>query len=136
MRNQNTPIKNRLHIGSSYYREHWTESHWANAIRLMKEAGLTVARMAEFAWSALEPSAGNFEFNWLELAIAQLAAAGIVSVLGTPTAAPPAWLVQQYPDMLAVDESGLRVQFCNRCHYCVTSPECHASAACVGSPSA
>jgi len=127
MPNQNTPIKNRLHIGSSYYPEHWTESHWANDIRLMKEAGLTVARMAEFAWSALEPSAGNFEFDWLELAIAQLAAAGIVSVLGTPTAAPPAWLVQQYPDMLAVDESGRRVQFGNRCHYCVNSPDFHAA---------
>src|SRR5258706_15622059 len=103
MPNQNTPIKNRLHIGSSYFPEHWRESLWENDIRLMKEAGFTVARMAEFAWSALEPSAGNFEFDWLDLAIAQLAAAGIVSVLGPPTAAPPAWLVQQYPDMLAVD---------------------------------
>src|SRR5258708_13534166 len=125
MPNENTHKKNRLNIGSSYSPEHWTESHWANDIRLMKEAGLTVARMAEFAWSALEPSAGNFEFDWLELAIAQLAAAGIVSVLGTPTAAPPAWLVQQYPDMLAVYESGRRVQFGNRSPYCVNPPNFH-----------
>ena len=47
--------------------------------------------------------------------------------LGTPTAAPPAWLVQQHPEMLAVDENGRRVQFGNRCHYCVTSPEFHAA---------
>ena len=116
---------NRIHIGSSYYPEHWRESQWANDIRLMKEAGFTVARMAEFAWSTMEPSAGEFNFEWLEKAIAQLAEAGIVSVLGTPTAAPPAWLVQQYPDLLAVDESGRRVQFGNRCHYCVNSPEFH-----------
>lgn len=114
---------NRIHIGSSYYPEHWDGSHWADDIRLMKEAGFTVARMAEFAWSTMEPAAGEFSFDWLEYAIAQLAAAGIVSVLGTPTAAPPAWLVQQHPDMLAVDESGRRVQFGNRCHYCVNSPE-------------
>ena len=118
---------NRIHIGSSYYPEHWGESYWSNDIRLMKEAGFTVARMAEFAWSTMEPSVGEFDFDWLEKTIAQLAAAGLVSVLGTPTAAPPAWLVQQYPDMLAMDESGRRVQFGNRCHYCVNSPEFHTA---------
>lgn len=115
----------RIHIGSSYYPEHWDESHWANDIRLMKEAGFTVARMAEFAWSTMEPVSGEFRFDWLEKAIAQLADAGLVTVLGTPTAAPPAWLIQQHPDMLAVDENGRRVQFGNRCHYCVNSPEFH-----------
>ena len=29
----------RIHIGSSYYPEHWEERYWANDIRLMKEAG-------------------------------------------------------------------------------------------------
>jgi beta-galactosidase len=121
----NTVTSNRLHIGSSYYPEHWDESHWANDIHMMKEAGFNVARMGEFAWSTMEPSAGKFNFEWLDRAITQLAKADIVSVLGTPTAAPPAWLVQQHPDMLAVDESGRRVQFGNRCHYCVNSPEFH-----------
>lgn len=117
----------RIHIGSSYYPEHWPEHRWTDDIRLMKEAGFTVARMAEFGWSTLEPSAGNFNFDWLERAITQLAEAGMVSVLGTPTAAPPAWLVQQHSDLLAVDESGRRVQFGNRCHYCVNSPEFHSA---------
>src|SRR5687767_217752 len=117
----------RLHLGAAYYPEHWTEDSWSTDIRLMSEAGLTVARMAEFAWSTLEPRAGEFHFDWLDRAITQLAAVGIVSVLGTPTAAPPAWLVQQYPDLLAVDESGRRVVFGNRCHYCVNSQEFHAA---------
>jgi beta-galactosidase len=121
------PSTARIHIGSSYYPEHWPEDRWADDIQLMKEADFTVARMAEFAWSTLEPSAGNLDFDWLERVIAQLAAVGIVSVLGTPTAAPPAWLVQEYPDLLAVAESGRRVQFGNRCHYCVTSPEFHTA---------
>jgi beta-galactosidase len=117
----------RLHLGAAYYPEHWPEDHWPEDIRLMREAGLTVARMAEFSWSTLEPTAGKFDFGWLERAISMLADAGIVSVLGTPTAAPPAWLVQQHPDMMAVDENGRRVQFGNRCHYCVNSPEFHAA---------
>jgi beta-galactosidase len=117
----------RIHIGSSFYPEHWDQARWAYDIKLMKESGFTVARMVEFAWSTLEPSGGNFNFDWLERAITQLAEAGLVSVLGTPTAAPPAWLVQQYPDLLAVDESGRRVQFGNRCHYCVNSLEFHVA---------
>ena len=121
------PSANRLHIGSAYYPEHWPETRWPEDIRLMKEAGLTVARMAEFAWSSLEPSQGQFDFGWLDRAITLLAENGIVSVLGTPTAAPPAWLCQQYPDLMAVEESGLRVQFGNRVHYCVNSPEMHTA---------
>jgi beta-galactosidase len=118
----------RLHLGASYYPEHWPEERWPEDIRLMKEAGMTVARLGEFAWSSLEPSAGAFRLDWLERVIDQLAAAGIASVIGTPTAGPPAWLTQQYPDMLAVDEYGRRAQHGNRCHYCVNSPEFHAAA--------
>src|SRR5919199_1276650 len=114
-----------MFLGSAYYPEHWPEERWPEDIRLMREAGLNVARMAEFAWSTLEAAEGEFDLNWLDRAIDLLASAGLVSVLGTPTAAPPAWLVQQYPDLLAVDETGRRVSFGKRCHYCVTSPDMH-----------
>jgi beta-galactosidase len=117
----------RLHLGAAYYPEHWSEEHWTEDIRLMREAGLTVARLAEFAWSTLEPTEGKFHFEWLDRAISMLAEAGIASVIGTPTAAPPAWLVQQHPDLVAMDENGRRVQFGNRCHYCVNSPELHTA---------
>ncbi len=117
----------KLHVGASYYPEHWSEDHWTEDIRLMKEARMTVARMGEFAWSSLEPSAGDFRLDWLERVIRQLADSGIASVLGTPTAGPPAWLVSQHPDMLAVDEYGRRAQIGNRCHYCVNSPEFHVA---------
>ncbi|OGO66823.1 MAG: hypothetical protein A2Z49_00035 [Chloroflexi bacterium RBG_19FT_COMBO_56_12] len=115
----------KLYFGVAYYPEHWKEEQWTHDVRLMQEAGINVVRMAEFAWSTMEPSAGKFNFSWLDQAIEKLAAAEIVSVLGTPTAAPPAWLVEKHPGILAVDESGRRVQFGNRCHYCVNSPEFH-----------
>jgi len=122
-----SPPSSRLHLGAAYYPEHWPEDRWPEDIRLMREAGLTVARLAEFAWSTLEPAEGDFHFDWLERAVSALASADIATVLGTPTAAPPAWLVQQHLDLMAVDESGRRVQFGNRCHYCVNSPEFHAA---------
>lgn len=121
-----------LFFGTAYYPEHWLNLPQSNAwraedIRLMRAASFNVARLGEFAWSTLEPAPGQFNFAWLHEAINELAAAGIQTVLGTPTAAPPAWLVHQYPTVLAVDEVGRRVQFGNRCHYCVNSDEFHAA---------
>ncbi len=117
----------KLHIGAAYYPEHWPETVWPEDVRLMQAAGLNVVRMGEFAWSTMEPTSGEFHFEWLERAINMFAEANIQVVLGTPSAAPPAWLMQQSPDSMAQEESGLRAQFGNRCHYCVSSPEFHAA---------
>lgn len=125
----NTPLlataNSKLRIGSAYYPEHWPEPNWKEDIRLMHEAGFNTARMGDFAWSTFEPEEGRYEFGWMERAIATLAEAGIDTVLCTPTAGPPAWLVKKYPDILPIDESGRRIQFGNRCHYCVNSPDFH-----------
>ncbi len=127
MPNSAHSTSSQLHLGAAYYPEHWPEERWPEDIRLMQEAGLSVVRMAEFAWSAMEPAEAKFDLAWLERAINLLSNGGIVSVLGTPTATPPAWMVQKYPDLLAVDENNRRVQFGNRCHYCVNSPDFHAA---------
>jgi beta-galactosidase len=39
-------------------------------------------------------------------------------VLCTPTTTPPKWLVDQMPDMVAVDANGLPRKFGSRRHYC------------------
>jgi beta-galactosidase len=117
-----------IHFGANYYPEHWPEERWSIDADLMQAAGFNTVRMAEFAWSTLEPRAGCYDFAWLDRAIEILAARGIRSVLGTPTAAPPAWLIAQFPDILPIDQTGRRVQFGNRCHYCVTSPDLAAVA--------
>jgi beta-galactosidase len=115
----------KLHFGASYYPEHWDEARWPEDIRMMKEAGFTAVRMGEFAWSTFEPVEGEFHFDWLDHAIALLAENGIATVVGTPTAGPPAWLTQKYPKTLAVDENGRTYEHGQRCHYCVNSPEYH-----------
>jgi len=120
------PQTSRLHLGAAYYPEHWPEDRWPVDIRLMREAGLTVVRLAKFAWSTLEPSPGQFNLDWLERVMALLAEANIAVVLGAPTAAPPAWLAT--PAVLAVDEHGQPAQFGNRGHYCVNSPDFQAAA--------
>ena len=57
---------------------------------MISEAGLTNVRVAEFAWSLMEPSEGNFEFAWLKRAVDILHKQGIAVILGTPSAAAPA----------------------------------------------
>lgn len=84
----------------------------------MREIGLELVRIGEFAWSRLEPRPGAYELDWLARAIDTLSAAGLEVVLGTPTAAPPKWLVDLMPDMVALDSHGHSRRFGSRRHYC------------------
>ncbi|WP_417524702.1 beta-galactosidase [Marinovum sp.] len=105
-------------LGTCYYPEHWPRAIWEEDARRMAEAGLTWVRIGEFAWSRLEPQPGQYDFAWLDDAIAVLGAAGLKVVLGTPTATPPRWMVDRHPDMLAVDAEGRPRKFGSRRHYC------------------
>ena len=112
---------NALMMGTDWYPEQWPEERWETDLRMMEEAHLDVARLAEFAWSRMEPAEGHFQFDWLERAIRQAEKHHITVVLGTPTAAPPAWLTQEYPETLRVDSDGRRATHGNRAHGSVTS---------------
>ena len=104
----------KMRVGVDYYPEHWPEERWAIDAKLMHEAGLSVVRLAEFAWCKMEPHEGEYDFDWLDRAIATLHAEGIEVVLGTPTATPPAWLHERYPDLYPVDARGYRLGFGTR----------------------
>lgn len=88
----------------------------------MARAGIRVVRIAEFAWSRIEPGPGELDFAWLDRAVEILAEAGLQIVLCTPTATPPKWLVDQMPDMLAIDAQGRPRGFGSRRHYCFSHP--------------
>ncbi len=106
-----------MHIGSSWDPEHWPEARWAEDCRLMREHGLTVVRVAEFAWSALEPEPGRYDLDWLDRAIGIAADHGLATVIGTPTATPPAWLTRAEPDILPVRADGKVQPHGQRGHY-------------------
>jgi beta-galactosidase len=112
-------------LGVDYYPEHCPEERWSIDARLMREAGLSVVRLAEFAWVKMEPSEGQYDWLWLDKAIETLAGEGLQVVLGTPTANPPAWMVQANPDILPVDAQGHRRNFGSRRHYCFNNQTYH-----------
>ncbi|GAC1643692.1 MAG: beta-galactosidase [Acidobacteriaceae bacterium] len=101
-------------LGVAWYPEQWPESRWEADLTLMEQAHVRMVRVGEFAWSRMEPADGRFDFDWLDLAISAAARHHIATVLGTPTAAPPAWLTQKYPDTLRIDEHGIRDEHGNR----------------------
>ena len=107
-------------FGVDYYPEHWPEERWPEDARLMAEAGINVVRLAEFAWSFIQPGPGCFDFDWLDRAIAILHARGIQVILGTPTASAPPWVMGMFPDSYKVNAHGDRLTYGNRCEFCPT----------------
>jgi beta-galactosidase len=83
----------------------------------MNEAGIELVRIAEFAWSRIEPSRDQFDWQWLDDAVTTLHNAGLKIIMCTPTACPPRWLVDEMPDILPVDSEGRVRGFGSRRHY-------------------
>jgi beta-galactosidase len=116
-------------LGVCYYPEHWPESRWADDASQMRALGLRYVRIGEFAWSRIEPAPGEFRWEWLDRAIAVLGNAGLKVVMCTPTATPPKWLVDRYPEILPVDPQTGRVRgFGSRRHTDFSSPVWFAEA--------
>jgi beta-galactosidase len=107
-----------FYFGIDYYPEQWPQERWARDAQLMREAAVNVVRLAEFAWSRLEPSEGKFQFDWLDKIIGLLANNGIQVVLGTPTASPPPWVMQKYPDAYIQWHDGRTASYGGRREYC------------------
>ena len=107
-----------IRFGADYYPEHWDEKRLETDAKLMHDMGIDVVRMAEFSWSKLEPEKGIFQFDWLDNAINTLAKYNIRVVLGTPSAAPPAWIIEEIPDLLPLDSQGRVRGFGGRHHNC------------------
>lgn len=111
-----------MRLGVDYYPEHWERSLWEQDAAMMAECGVKVVRLAEFAWSRLEPEEGVFDFAWLDEAIAILAAQGMDVVLGTPTSCPPLWMFEKHPDIAQMAWDGKRELPGIRGHRCYQSP--------------
>ena len=112
-----------LLLGTAWYPEQWPESRWDADLALMRQAGVHMVRVGEFAWSRMEPEEGHYDLDWLDRAITAAGKYNIFVVLGTPTAAPPAWLTQKYPETLRVSEDGRRAQHGNRQHFNWANPK-------------
>lgn len=112
-----------LYLGTAWYPEQWPESRMEADLALMEKAGIRFCRIGEFAWSLMEPKEGVYDLDWVEHAIRAAERHHIGIVLGTPSAAPPAWLTQTYPETLRVNEDGHPDQHGNRQQFNWSNPK-------------
>lgn len=98
--------KNELLYGVAYYDEYMPYDRLDKDIKMMKDAGINVVRIAESTWSTEEPQDNVFDFSHIDRVLDAMHKAGIKVIIGTPTYAVPAWLVKKYPEILATTQMG------------------------------
>lgn len=108
-------------IGCCYYPEHWDENNIEYDILKIKKLGFNTIRMGEFSWSMYEKEEGQYDFSVLLKAVNAAKKENIDVILGTPTAAPPKWLSDKYPEILCVNENGKQLHHGSRQHHNHTS---------------
>lgn len=122
------PALEGIAYGGDYTPEQWPREVWDDDIARMRDAGVNLVSVGIFAWGLIERREGEFTFSWLDEIIERLFAAGIRVDLGTPTASPPAWFFETYPEARAVTADGVPLGFGSRGMAAPTSPEYRAAA--------
>lgn len=109
-------------LGVDYYPEQWDPARMDADLDAIRELGCNVIRIAEFAWHRMEPAEGAYDFSFFDGVIAKAGERGLRVILGTPTAAIPAWLAKKRPDILSEAEGGRRRAYGGRHVCCYNSP--------------
>ncbi len=111
-----------LTIGTCYYPEHWPKTLWEEDLKRMLDVGIEVIRIAEFAWSLVEPEEGVFTYDFFDEFLEVAARVGMKVIFCTPTATPPAWLTFKYPEVLNTNMDGIPYEHGARRHYNYNAP--------------
>ena len=110
-----------MRTGVCYYPEQTATENLSSDLRRMKDMGISLIRVGEFAWSKIEPRPGDIQMDWLKRVFDEAANVGLKVCLGTPTACPPAWMVEKHPEILSRNLEGAIRRFGSRRHYCFSS---------------
>jgi len=107
----------------------WNPDQWRHEpgilqqdFALMEKAGCNAFSVGIFAWAALEPEEGRFDFGWLDEVMDGLAKRSFFAFLATPSGAKPRWLSEKYEEVRRIDETGRRELHGSRHNHCFTSP--------------
>ena len=110
-----------MYFGVDYYPEQWEPGMLDEDLDRIVELGCNVIRIGEFAWHLMEPEEGRYDFSFFDGVIAKAKTRGLSVIFGTPTAAPPAWLAAQYPQILSQDAAGVPRSYGGRPACCYNS---------------
>lgn len=110
--------------GADYNPEQWrdTPEIWDKDMELMKKANFNEMTMGIFSWAEIEPRENVYDFSVLDTMMDKIYANDGRVILATPSAARPHWLCDKYPDVLKVNDHGVREHFRARHNFCSSSP--------------
>lgn len=109
--------------GVCYYPEHWEPSRHASDIRRIAAAGFDYIRIGEGAWSYWEPEEGRYQFELFDRVIDLCRKHKVKVVMGTPTYAAPAWVADEYPEVLRWNHERIPMAHGSRRNLNYTSPK-------------
>ena len=105
-----------MNVGVYYYPEHWPRKQWERDLGNIAKMGFDFTHFGEFAWAFMEPEEGKYDFEWLDDAVAIASKNGLKVVMCTPTPTPPAWMAEQYPEILMTNSDGRIIRHGTRQH--------------------
>lgn len=113
----------RLLHGGDYNPDQWLDypEILEDDLKLMKLANVNTVTLGIFAWSTLEPSEGNYNFEWLDKIIDDIYKQGNRVILATPSGARPAWMSHKYPEVLRTNEKREKMLHGGRHNHCFSS---------------
>ncbi|UHA60711.1 beta-galactosidase [Metabacillus litoralis] len=109
--------------GGDYNPDQWLDRPdiLEDDVRLMKLSHTNTFSVGIFAWSALEPEEGVYQFEWLDQIFENIHSIEGKVILATPSGARPAWMSQKYPEVLRVNGSRVKQLHGGRHNHCFTS---------------
>ncbi|OCT15557.1 beta-galactosidase [Paenibacillus pectinilyticus] len=122
---------NKLYHGAAWYPELWDASVIEQDIALMKQAGINVVRIGEFAWSNMEPTEGKIDLGFFVKMVNLLHENGIETVMCTPTPTPPIWFTHGHPERMYVNDQRQVMGHGSRQHACTNHPYFREKAALI-----
>lgn len=116
--------ESRLLHGGDYNPDQWLNypDILEQDIELMKQSKTNTFSVGIFGWATLEPEEGKFNFEWLDDVFERIHSFGGNVILATPSGARPAWMSQEFPEVLRVDENRNKQLHGGRHNHCYTSP--------------
>ena len=115
--------------GGDYNPDQWRDEPGVieEDFRLFKKARINSASVGIFAWTALEPEEGRYEFGWLDDIMERAERQKMAIVLATPSGSKPHWMAAKYPEVRRMNHPDgimepLREVQSGRHNHCFTSP--------------
>ena len=115
-----TPFS-RILYGGDYNPNQWPREVWDEDMKLFRQAGINSATINVFSWAKLQPNEETFDFSELDDIVEMLSRENYDIVMATSTAALPAWMTKNYPEVCRVDYEGRRHKFGHRHNHCPNS---------------